>query len=452
MKKSLLLIFTLSCFGALAGQGSGNGGDVVVCDDGSARLLDHMEGETRGLVYNLGTSKQNYRAHLEEAAQRLKVFSKQFAERIENKVNLMADDIDAYRADMAANPEVMKERVSVYKNITFTTDELVDIEDSEHLTFPRGCEVKQIAIQVTPQYEGERRYTIDKLLFNKLDEAGIAGLVLHEVIYQYYFEQDWSKNSIEARSLNTMLSSGVFEGLTLPEFLNKLHKVKFDWIPITDFNVKTQLEERRLTRKISEHRARAFYFGPEWQFVGPLKEIVEAPLDHGAMPYAPLTIRINSQKDFKSRPITHVSARLKAYYSMELFLEYGQSGVVLSSLSDLSEVGAHLFLGIFNTQMLGVFNIHDDYPGSSDYADSNWVGNCQMKINKEVRKQGWFGKVEVFSFSLTNHFEETRFEASADKYGRVTPVDMNAIKNAVIDADLGFCERKQDPDYINSAN
>jgi hypothetical protein len=88
----------------------------------------------------------------------------------------------------------------------FVSHELPDIPDSKHIAIPKGCEIRQIVIQNPLALPGQKRFQVNNLLWNALDEENRAALVLHEVIYREALAHG-HKNSINTRDLNVTLCS-----------------------------------------------------------------------------------------------------------------------------------------------------------------------------------------------------------------------------------------------------
>lgn len=197
---ALVIGFTLS---AHAEGEHGNGGDVVVCRDQagqikSVELLDFYEAKLyRNLVIDLGHPTEKLEMKLQTLAAR-------FATR---------------------NPELANfffERAIKFMNDVLFLDniDLEDIPDSGNVTVQRGCKIEQIAIQKVPRYELDKRYTVNKELWDKLDANHQAGLVWHEVIYGFAAAQG-VKNSIAVRYMNALTAS------------NRVHQTSVkDWVQL----------------------------------------------------------------------------------------------------------------------------------------------------------------------------------------------------------------------------
>jgi len=188
-----LLLQAAVSFGAGLGSSTlvGNGGDVVVCRNAvgavnSIELLDYYEARLeRGLLTQF-EDNLSYSMAVEVLLSRL-------------------EKHDLY------TPEVLRLFISNFMDeaqfVSGVT--LTDIPDSHHLFYPRGCGVEQIAIQRTPRRRGDKRYFINKDLWNSLSGSGQAGLVFHEVLLRMvinYSEED-VLNSSSVRYFLSLLAS-----------------------------------------------------------------------------------------------------------------------------------------------------------------------------------------------------------------------------------------------------
>ncbi|MEX1099799.1 MAG: hypothetical protein WEB87_05205, partial [Bacteriovoracaceae bacterium] len=385
---------------AFAGDKGGNGGDVVVCDD-SVRLLDHVEGEARGIYYNLGASNQNYQEHLDEALNRLGRFSDELAAKFEEKISKLTQDIEQFRADINADPSVAYERNSMYEVVNFTTDNLVDIPDSDHSTIPRGCAVEQIAVQKTPKFIGERLYTIDKKLFFQLDEAGVAGLVLHEIIYQDYIQNAWSNNSTETRSLNTIISSDKILDMGFVEFLQELERVEYRKISLKGAKVETKVSRVYVNGSDTIEHTLRLASRHSFKTDGKVKGWL--------MAQSPSKMILNSNGDWKANPFSGVV--IKGPYAF-MHLD-NQSKATLKGLNRnfLFEIVDNKLLIDNETvskwdenlaQILFGLSTGKAWADQTSYGDSASYGDCRVK-----KERNFWGKAK---WSMHNGIAEKKLK------------------------------------------
>lgn len=166
---ALALIAVLSIPAAHAGHSAGNGGDIIDCSEATndnynpiPKLLDFFEAEE---IYrtevDLGDPELSVNEKMELALSRL-------------------DPLDPGRAalyrDFAKNLLGQTKFISGY--------ELVDVPDTDALMVPRGCKIRQAAVQGRPEYLPHYYYVINQDIWDLMDNGGKAGLILHEVIYR----------------------------------------------------------------------------------------------------------------------------------------------------------------------------------------------------------------------------------------------------------------------------
>jgi hypothetical protein len=191
-----------------SGRTVGNGGDVVSCkgSDGtnSLELLDYYEGRVlRGLKVDLGGADVSIDEKLDLALTRLERVSPRRAASYRQQVKsfisetLFLDDVD-----------------------------LVDVPDSGHIILPKNCKILQIANQSEPLYPEDRRFVIDRTLWNQLDKDNQAGLILHEVVYREAISIG-HVNSISARLLNSNMTSLRIILMSLQEYTEFLENLGF---------------------------------------------------------------------------------------------------------------------------------------------------------------------------------------------------------------------------------
>lgn len=183
----------------------GNGGDAVVCRDAggaitTVELLDFYEARVaRGQKLNLGDSTLPLADKVDLALDRMLRFS-------------------AYRTQMFKTWAGSFES----ERILLPNVKLVDIPDSAHIVVPNGCEIEQIAIQRDPQFEGDKRYTISKDLWDRLDTDNQAGLILHEIVYRDL--KITQRNSISTRYWTSALASASVPAPSTPREMYQVNR------------------------------------------------------------------------------------------------------------------------------------------------------------------------------------------------------------------------------------
>jgi hypothetical protein len=194
MKHMIILISSL-IFGAkvfATGGTVGNGGDVAVCP-GSVELLDTYEARTlRGFGLDLGNPSLSVDQKIALAV--TKIFS-----------------VDPYRAIiLKASAEKFMNETKFLRGIA-----LRDIDDSDEVFLPAGCERRQIAIQNTRVVWDDPFYVVDQDLWDRLDNDNKAALILHEVIFRAS-RAKWPSPTV--RFLNSVAFSTLLRGKTKADY------------------------------------------------------------------------------------------------------------------------------------------------------------------------------------------------------------------------------------------
>jgi len=210
MKSLMALFFILFPLVAVAGPRVGNGGDVIVCHHAdtadTVELLDHYEARTvRDIKVNLGNARESVDTKLNRIFERL-------------------GKIDRTRALLYQGWYQ-----SFYADAGFTDGNIVQIPDIGALSFPKNCEIVQIAVHQDPDLPGDRRYIIRQDLWNLMDNDSRAGLILHELIYRDLITQEVAPHTSSkfARYFNAYLSSDAFLKLNLKAYYDLLVKLNF---------------------------------------------------------------------------------------------------------------------------------------------------------------------------------------------------------------------------------
>jgi len=196
MKSYLLFIFGVFMMGpgvALAGHEVGNGGNGVVCRNGSGaittvQLLDYFQYEDK-LPYDLGPKSWTYLQKVDFALTRL-------------------EKLDSTRATY------FQKEANQFTSVTHWQDgPLQSIPDSGFVPVPANCSIQQMAVQHVNNDSQGKRYAVTNDLWNWLDDDGKAGLILHEVIYREEIRLGYT-DSIKARYYNAVISSDQINTMT----------------------------------------------------------------------------------------------------------------------------------------------------------------------------------------------------------------------------------------------
>lgn len=206
-----------------AGDEIGNGGDVVLCKTESgevetATMLDYYEGQYRNIPLDLGAADLEPIEKVELALMRL------------NKQDTFFTNILRQKA------QTFFDNASIIPGIS-----LRDIPDSNEVFLGHNCEIQQIAINQKVTFPGDKKFVISKDYWDLLDNDNKAGLILHEIIYDYFIEQG-HLNSRAARYFNTRISANNFSNITevnykeIKELLRYEHSVEL-WDEDADYDL-----------------------------------------------------------------------------------------------------------------------------------------------------------------------------------------------------------------------
>lgn len=206
--KFLLILLVYSGLALASGRTVGNGGDVVFCQgkegQQSFELLDFYEGRVlRGLKMDLGGSELSVEEKIDKALIRLSRVSPKRAAQYRHQA------------------------FTFFSESLFLSDVgLVDVPDSGHIVLPKNCQILQIANQSEPLYPEDRRYVIDKDIWDQLDSDNKVGLILHEIVYREAIAIGHI-NSISTRLLNSNMTSLRIESMNVQQYTEFLQDLGF---------------------------------------------------------------------------------------------------------------------------------------------------------------------------------------------------------------------------------
>ncbi len=200
---------------SLGGTELGNGGDAIVCSTQSGRapaeILDYYEGrEWHNHIHSFSTTG-DFLARADHLLDRLATFDPDLASAFKQRVR-------SIYADFNLRPNI----------------ELENIPDSQHIGIPTSCLLKQVVIRLSEVQLGQKRFQVSKDIWDLLDDNNRAGLLLHEVIYEYLtgtlkvdlvpIQRDPRYpgfphgNSSYARRFNSLIGSLGFDQLTAVQY------------------------------------------------------------------------------------------------------------------------------------------------------------------------------------------------------------------------------------------
>jgi hypothetical protein len=184
MRSAISKLFILSCFlmvtPAVASNKVGNGGNIVLCDPNNINqnsLLDFFEAKLE-----VSSEKEHEALSIARATvKKLGTIAPALAEHFQSRLNSVMNEIEWIEAS-----------------------DLSSIDDSHHYLVPRGCQVVQAAIRQTIKLSSEKRFLIQKEAWDALNPTHQAGLLMHELIYEYLAKVG-ETNSMKARKLNAFI-------------------------------------------------------------------------------------------------------------------------------------------------------------------------------------------------------------------------------------------------------
>lgn len=207
IKLFLVLLLISTSVMASSGNEVGNGGDVLACQTPDKKVLVQLfdffeyqnqhgvsiqekEGDSTAIVENI---VEQMKAHDPKLAGLLKIRSGRF----------------------------------LTDSQFVTTAKLTDIKDSDSMMKApnKNCRIDQVAILKKKVLNTEKKFLISQILWDQLSETHKAGLILHELIYEYFADLG-EKNSVNARAMNAYLFSKDFSKVTTEEYWKMVNSMR----------------------------------------------------------------------------------------------------------------------------------------------------------------------------------------------------------------------------------
>ncbi len=216
----LFFSFYLATQNSFAGHEAGNGGDVVLCRNSkgevaSVELLDFYEARVQRKIYNEIDLFSD--SHLEIAKKIIGRLTEHSPIRVKRYLAM----IESFHSE----------------TLFLSGVQLVDIPDSENIILPNpSCSIEQIAIQRSPVFPEDKRYTINQDLWDLLDEENRAGLILHEIVYREAISYG-HENSIAVRYFNSYMFSNKFKNMSQKNFSDFMITLKFKSSDMNSFEI-----------------------------------------------------------------------------------------------------------------------------------------------------------------------------------------------------------------------
>jgi hypothetical protein len=246
--KKILILSLLSC--ALTTFGStqvGNGGDAVVCADGTVTLLDSYEAVKLG--FNIDIDKvakdQSLRAMVDVAVERLASRDKYMAITLRQYAYEMVNDFENFALFHSTEQRYRGNVLYIGR------DRVGEINDSDERTLPEGCELRQLVSQVKPVRLRDNRYEFNLTFWEKLSPLDKSMTILHEAWYRIMIE-DGAKKSVGTRYMNALIASKEFESYTFSDYIKELKTTEKKYYIVQNkssllFSKLLKLELKKLT-------------------------------------------------------------------------------------------------------------------------------------------------------------------------------------------------------------
>jgi hypothetical protein len=200
---------------ASGGNGVGNGGNSVTCSDSQGKM-------TSAVLLDLYENEVTSNSEKDDPAGKSDPF--ELAKQNLNDLNHVHPRFS----------KVLRARIGSLKSEAEFKDgvSLTKIDDSFHIFEPAqsNCKVVQVAIRRSVVLDSEKRFVINKQIWDQFKTRSKIGLILHEVIYEY-FSKLGEKDSRKARLYNYKLLSGQFKNITAAEYWNLIKKLKLPIYP-----------------------------------------------------------------------------------------------------------------------------------------------------------------------------------------------------------------------------
>ena len=218
MKKffPILLLLSTTPLWARSG-GAGNGGDAIVCPD-KVILLDSYEAEKMKFDVYLGDMETaTWRSMVNVAVKRLSRVDETTATLLYDYAIEMVNDFEKFQLYPDARG----------KNVYIGYDIIAEINDSEHVSTPEGCEEhpRQLVSQRKPKFRKEFRYEFSLSLWEKMNILEQSMTILHEAWYRIMLENG-AENSRAARYMNGLVASRYFETMTFLEYIEEIKETE----------------------------------------------------------------------------------------------------------------------------------------------------------------------------------------------------------------------------------
>ena len=187
---TLITVMTAQITHAAGGSGTGNGGDAVVCRGSAGNLLsadalDVYEAKVLRSIDLKATGASTLEDSFAVLINRLKTFSPERAKRYKDFANFFS------------------------QNSLMVDAQLTDIPDSQNVITPTGCKVEQLIIQKEPETQFDKRFLVQKTLWESLSIDHRAAMLMHEALLRESLQMIGKYNEViqtrELRYVNSLV-------------------------------------------------------------------------------------------------------------------------------------------------------------------------------------------------------------------------------------------------------
>lgn len=236
----------------LRSGGAGNGGDAIVCMDREVKvmLLDSYEAGKMRLKLDLTNPNievQTWRSMVSVAVSRLEKYDPMTASKLYDYSMEMVNDFEKFQMFPGSRG----------KHVYLGHDVIAEINDSEHVSTPEGCEEHpiQMVSQRVPKFKNEFRYEFNKTLWDQLTLQDQAMTILHEAWYRIMLENG-ATNSRATRYMNGLIGSSDFENYTFGEYIQDLKETELR--QFTVFNKSQSIKDKEIKINLKSNSLKAY--------------------------------------------------------------------------------------------------------------------------------------------------------------------------------------------------
>lgn len=190
-----------------------NGGNVIVCGN-SVELLDYYEARLTG-------KKLQYDPNLNSYTEKLNQLFDRWKKVAPKRMALYAGWLNEFESESG-----------IYLGI-----QIPDIPDTGSVVIPSECKMTPVAFQRRDEdiFPGEKRYMINKDLWDRMNEDQKAGLVLHELIYREAIKSA-HPTSLPTRYFNSFLATEV--NPENEKYFSVVYKMPLAWAEFGGMNIR----------------------------------------------------------------------------------------------------------------------------------------------------------------------------------------------------------------------